>query len=169
MTKRRSAGSVRSLLTEIGFHVTESDHGDHALSVINTDPCLDLLVTEARPPGVDAKALIRAFSLRCLLGRSIVLSEQADTAKANAESNGEWAVIAKEGLSDGLLEAIRNFGFGQRQCVILLAEDEPMIRNFVGFALRHAGYAVIDASDGQEALERSGVPATAPSISSFRT
>ena len=131
--------TVKSIVAEAGFHVTESDHGEHALSVIEEYPCFDLMVTEADPPGVNVKTLIKAFSVKCLLGRNVVLSEEADIAEINAESNGEWAVIR--------LRA--------RQCVILLAEDEPVVRNFVRILLLRAGYAVIDASDGQEALDLS--------------
>ena len=36
--------------------------------------------------------------------------------------------------------------------VILLAEDEPVVRNFVQMALAYAGYHVLAACDGAEAL-----------------
>jgi DNA-binding NtrC family response regulator len=39
--------------------------------------------------------------------------------------------------------------------VILLAEDEPVVRNFVQMALAYAGYHVLAAADGAEALELS--------------
>src|SRR5436190_11109801 len=37
--------------------------------------------------------------------------------------------------------------------VVLLADDEPLVRNLVGAVLSDAGYRVLDASDGQQALE----------------
>jgi DNA-binding response OmpR family regulator len=37
---------------------------------------------------------------------------------------------------------------------ILVAEDEPDIRGLVAFSLRYAGYEVIEAMDGQEALDK---------------
>ena len=40
-----------------------------------------------------------------------------------------------------------------RETVILLAEDEPVIRNLVTLMLSKEGYAVLSANDGQEALE----------------
>jgi two-component system, cell cycle sensor histidine kinase and response regulator CckA len=39
--------------------------------------------------------------------------------------------------------------------VILLAEDEPLVRNLVRTVLTRAGYVVLDASDGGQALELS--------------
>ena len=37
---------------------------------------------------------------------------------------------------------------------ILIAEDEPDIRNLITFTLRFAGHEVIDTSNGAEALEK---------------
>jgi DNA-binding response OmpR family regulator len=39
--------------------------------------------------------------------------------------------------------------------VVLLAEDEPLLRNLVQAVLSQAGHAVIAAADGEEALELS--------------
>jgi CheY-like chemotaxis protein len=39
------------------------------------------------------------------------------------------------------------------ETVILLAEDEAVIRNLVRLMLSKEGYAVLTANDGQEALE----------------
>ena len=43
---------------------------------------------------------------------------------------------------------------------VLLAEDEPMLRQVVRVTLQHAGYDVIEAADGNAGLEilRSGSP-----------
>jgi len=40
-----------------------------------------------------------------------------------------------------------------KETVILLAEDEVVVRNLVGLMLSQEGYAVLTANDGQEALE----------------
>jgi DNA-binding response OmpR family regulator len=37
---------------------------------------------------------------------------------------------------------------------ILVAEDEPDIRGLIAFSLRYAGYEVIEAVNGQEAVEK---------------
>jgi CheY-like chemotaxis protein len=42
-----------------------------------------------------------------------------------------------------------------RRAVILLADDEPVVRNLVQMALTYAGYHVLSASDGGEALKLS--------------
>jgi two-component system, cell cycle sensor histidine kinase and response regulator CckA len=40
-----------------------------------------------------------------------------------------------------------------KETVILLAEDDTVIRNLVGLMLSKEGYSVLAANDGQEALE----------------
>jgi CheY-like chemotaxis protein len=40
-----------------------------------------------------------------------------------------------------------------KETVILLAEDEPVVRNLIGLVLSKEGYSVLTAKDGQEALE----------------
>jgi CheY-like chemotaxis protein len=40
-----------------------------------------------------------------------------------------------------------------KETVILVAEDEPVVRNLVQLMLSKQGYAVLTAKDGQEALE----------------
>jgi CheY-like chemotaxis protein len=40
-----------------------------------------------------------------------------------------------------------------KETVILLAEDEAVVRNLVAMMLSKEGYAVLTANDGQEALE----------------
>jgi two-component system, cell cycle sensor histidine kinase and response regulator CckA len=42
---------------------------------------------------------------------------------------------------------------GPNETVILLAEDEPVVRNLVRTMLTRAGYAVLTANDGAEALD----------------
>jgi DNA-binding response OmpR family regulator len=44
---------------------------------------------------------------------------------------------------------------GAHQPVILVADDEPLIRNLVTLLLQHDGYFVISAADGHEGLELS--------------
>ena len=40
-----------------------------------------------------------------------------------------------------------------KETVILLAEDDPVVRNLVRLMLSKEGYCVLTANDGQEALE----------------
>jgi two-component system, cell cycle sensor histidine kinase and response regulator CckA len=42
---------------------------------------------------------------------------------------------------------------GRAEEVVLVAEDEPMVRNIVARTLRECGYGVLEAADGNEALQ----------------
>ncbi|HZA98251.1 MAG TPA: response regulator, partial [Gemmatimonadales bacterium] len=42
---------------------------------------------------------------------------------------------------------------GRSEEVVLIAEDEPMVRGIMARALRGCGYTVLEASDGQDALK----------------
>jgi CheY-like chemotaxis protein len=54
---------------------------------------------------------------------------------------------------------VRNSGLFIREqngkAVILVVDDEVLVRNFIQMTLTHAGYHVLTASDGVEALELS--------------
>jgi len=45
--------------------------------------------------------------------------------------------------------------FGANQSVILVADDEALVRNLIALLLQHDGYCVLSAADGHEGLELS--------------
>jgi DNA-binding response OmpR family regulator len=147
--------TIRRVLTGIGFDVSESEHGRHALSVLQAKPCLDLLITEAQPPDIDGKRLAESFMEACPLGRAILVSDHPEEAGISDEGGGSWFVLPKQRLPELLVEALRKLGLAHPKRVILLAEDEKPIRHLLQTILTKAGHAVIVAADGQEALELS--------------
>jgi DNA-binding response OmpR family regulator len=46
-------------------------------------------------------------------------------------------------------------GFGTNQFVVLVADDDVLVRNLVTILLQRGGYVVLAAADGQEGLELS--------------
>jgi DNA-binding NtrC family response regulator len=147
--------TVKSVLAGLGFCVVDTDDGRHALSLLQAKPCFDLLITETEPPGVDGKTLADSFMLASRLGRVVMMSAVDDVDSVNVESNGAWVFVPKQRLSEMLVEAIRGIGLAQPQRVVLLVDDEPQMRTLLRTILVQAGYAVISAADGQEALELS--------------
>jgi len=147
--------TAKSVLSELGFHVVDTDDGRHASSLLRTKPCFDLLVTETEPQGVDGKTLAESFMLQCRLGRVVMMSVADDVDAVNGESTGAWIFVPKQRLSEMLVEAVRRVGLAQPQRAVLLVDDEPQTRTLLSTILLQAGYGVISAADGQEALELS--------------
>lgn len=147
--------AVKFVLSELGFSVVETDDGRHALLLVKTKPSFDLLVTETEPPGVDGTTLAESFMLECRLGRVVMTSAADDVNAVNGESTGAWVFVPKQRLTEMLVEAVRRIGLAQPQRVVLLVDDEPQMRTLLRTILLQAGYAVISAADGQEALELS--------------
>lgn len=145
--------ALRPVLTDAGFQVVESGDGRHALSILDAEQGFDLLVTEAQPPGADGLVLAEAFMRKCPMGRMVLLSDHPDTEWINAESNGAWLVIPKRSLPDVFLAALRSLGLGHPKRVILVVDDDEVVRKLVRIILGKAGHAVLDASDGKEALQ----------------
>ncbi len=146
---------ANSILLEMGFCVAETDDGRRALSLVQTEPSLDLLVAETQPAGVDGWVLVENFMRTCPLGRVILMTEDEHAETVNVESSGEWLFVPKQHLVERLAAAIQIVGFAHPRRVILLAEDDPQTRTLVETILTRAGHSVIAASDGQEALELS--------------
>jgi len=83
------------------------------------------------------------------------MSAADDVEAVNVESTGAWVFVPKQQLSQALVEAVRRIGLAQPQRVVLLVDDEPQMRKLLTTILVQAGYAVISAADGEEALELS--------------
>jgi len=66
---------------------------------------------------------------------------------------GACVLEAKLGALCGQGPSARTVFMEPKDTVILLAEDEPVVRNLVSLTLSKEGYSVLTAKDGQEALE----------------
>jgi CheY-like chemotaxis protein len=53
------------------------------------------------------------------------------------------------------MENLVNLSAESGQVVVLIAEDEPLIRNIVASALRQAGFSTLTGANGREAIELS--------------
>jgi len=146
--------TVKSILSGIGFYVSECESVLGASSLVQRKPCPDLLVTEARPPEVDGWTLAESFMGECPLGRVVLMSDRVDVGGLNQHGR-PWVLVPTTRLSELLVLAVHSMGLGRPQHRILVVEDETPVRNLVQLLLTRAGYVVISAGDGQEALELS--------------
>jgi CheY-like chemotaxis protein len=154
--RHAEAGAIiKSLLSSARFRVAESDDGPDALLIASKGPCLDLLVSEAQPPGIDGWTLATSFLEHCPLGRIVLTSAENEVDSINFESPARCRFVPEARLADMLLTTIESVGLLQPTYVVLLAEDEPLLRNLVQVSLSMAGYLILTAVDGQEALDLS--------------
>jgi CheY-like chemotaxis protein len=141
---------IRAILSRFGFRVIETADGWQAMSVVGEMPCLDLLVTDADPPGLNGTKLAESFLQRCPMSRAILTSSSLG---GGAEDGGAWIFVPKQQVAEVLLATLRALGMAPAQQTVLLAEDEPAIRKMAALVLTRAGYSVLSASNGMEALE----------------
>jgi DNA-binding NtrC family response regulator len=147
---------VISILSQVGFQVAEASDAWHALSLVESGNCFDLLVSEAQPGGLDGRALAESFKSACPSGRIILTSGDSDVdSAATVGGGGPLMFLSRRNLADRLTEAVKDMGVPNPGGVVLLADDEPVVRHFVEVLLTRAGYTVITAADGQEALDLS--------------
>lgn len=72
------------------------------------------------------------------------------------ERNG-WRKVTPEKPGKGAVALPDLRSLGLYQPVILVADDDPLIRNLVTFLLQHDGYFVMSAADGHEGLHLSRI------------
>lgn len=152
---------VRSVLSRMGFRVEEAPDGQHALTLLKRNGlCADLLVTDIQMPGADGVTVAQAFMTECPSTRVILMSGYSDAGSINMESNGRWWFISKPFSQQILFDAIQRIGIfwapGEPAAcrkVILVVDDDPLVRNFVQTVLSNNGYATLSAADGEEGLE----------------
>ena len=114
----RVRSTVKSVLSAIGFQVKETGDARDAVSIVDRQPCLDLLVTEAQPLNFDGRTLADRYLTICPLGRVIMMSRFGEVDAINAESTGGWIFLPRERVGEMLLPALKNLVYRKRRIVL---------------------------------------------------
>jgi PAS domain S-box-containing protein len=143
-----------TVLQGYGYRTLEAKSGAEALAMVeHYGQPIHLVLTDVIMPGMNGKQL--ATSLRGLRPEIKLLymsgyPAEAITQKGLIESGAEH--IAKPLIPEALVEKIRKcLGEPRSRFKLLVADDEPAIRQLLADVLSHAGYEVILAADGAEA------------------
>jgi DNA-binding response OmpR family regulator len=72
---------------------------------------------------------------------------------ANVSGTTERAYLQKPFTCDALLQSIREVLDMPRQASIVIADDDPGIRNLLRDMLRTSGYHVLEAANGKQAID----------------
>jgi two-component system chemotaxis sensor kinase CheA len=98
----------RSILEASGYAVTTAENGRHALSLLDRDPSISLVVSDVDMPELDGFGLataIRAHPDRCDLPIVIVTSRDTDEDRRRGAEAGADAYVVKSAFDQGTLLA----------------------------------------------------------------
>lgn len=152
--RRHSIASVR----ELGYEVLEAADGPSALTVLRAHPEIDLLFTDVVLPNkMNGKQLAdKAQALRPNLAVLFVSGYSRDALIHDGRLPASIKLLSKPYTFAQLGHELHQVLEDARSAAprILVVEDEPLVRMLATDTLEAAGYRVVEASSGAEALEK---------------
>jgi CheY-like chemotaxis protein len=147
-------------LQKYGYTVYAACSGDEALSLLHEmSVTVDLLVTDVVMPGMNGLTLAQKLSESRPELRVLFMSGYTDDAIAHygvlLEPGGPY--LQKPFTPESLGERVRQvLGPRQASATVLVVDDEDGVRRFISHLLTRAGYAVLEAANGRQAMEQLG-------------
>jgi CheY-like chemotaxis protein len=144
-----------AVLHSLGYKVVEATDAEQALSVC-ANVRFDLLLTDVVMPGMSGVELAeRVRSVQPKL-KVLLISGYSDDIREHRGAGSETApLLQKPFTPDALAAKIREVLASVRPAgTILVVDDEEPIRGLLRLILEPAGYAVLEAEDGEQALRR---------------
>lgn len=144
-----------TVLKARGYRVLEAADAPSALQIARAyDGAIDLLVTDVIMPGMNGPQLASELARARPTMRVLYISGYAENAVVHHGVFDAGLQYLAKPFSPGefahkVREVIENMS---RSIAILVVDDEPGVRAFLRQALEQAGYRVLEAADGGEAL-----------------
>lgn len=142
---------LRRQLSHAGYVVLDARDGASALHVARTTRP-DVITVDLMMPGLDGWGFIERLRADPALARiPVVVVSGLDDVSAE-RLPAEVPVVAKGDRTGRLLHEVARAMGGRQGGVVVVAEDDDDLRGVLAAALGRAGYRVVQAHDGAEAL-----------------
>jgi len=158
---------IVELLRAAGFQTVEAADGANALHLLQTTPNIALLTLDLEMPSMDGFAVLQAIrapahavALAAQGNASLpVILVTANDSLANRQRGFELGAadfVRKDAVQEQLALTARLLVAPASvfsDMTVLVAEDSPLARYIITACVRQFGVTVLEATDGQEALE----------------
>ena len=148
---------VAAVLHGLGYRVLQAANGVEALAIAGRQgSAIDLVLTDLMMPGIGGQELVEDLQKLDSEIKVLVMSGYARNWAEMRRSGTApaTAFITKPFTADALAAKLREV-LGWRtpaRAKVLITDDEAGVRSFLRTALEQAGYEVVEAADGKEAL-----------------
>jgi putative two-component system response regulator len=154
---------IRKALTKqmevYGARITQTEDGEQAWEVALRDD-FDLIITDVEMPNLDGFGLCQRLKGNVRTrGVPVIILSSLDTDKDIEQgfNVGAAAYVSKSEahlqLNGTIERVLKQSRFSRGRC-ILVVDDSPTIRHLVSKALEEAGFQVVIAENGKQALDR---------------
>jgi PAS domain S-box-containing protein len=146
--------AVRAMLEELGYGCIEAADGQAALAVLEGDAQIDLLFTDVVMPGpLKSRDLVaRAADLRPGLPALFTSGYTEDAIVHHGRLDEGVSLLSKPYSRDALSRKVRDVLRAARK-VVLVVEDEALVRMSALDMVEALGFAALQAATGREALK----------------
>jgi CheY-like chemotaxis protein len=118
------------------------------------DGLIHLLLTDLVMPGMSGHELAQRLKILRPAMEIIFISGYAEGVTAEQVAALSGAYLAKPFTADVLASKVREvLGAPRPAATIVVADDEPGVRSFLRKVLTAAGYRVLEANDGKQAVQ----------------
>lgn len=154
---------VENVLHAHGYKVLSAANAEEALAFAEAEDIhIDLLLTDLVMPGMNGLELARRIAATHPGLKTLYMTGYGiDVVTAYGISSSSLNLIQKPFTPQQLTHQVRStLGPPAPLATILVVDGEPGVRGFLRAALEPAGYRVIEAADGQQALgcARTSIP-----------
>ncbi len=146
---------AKSILEKNSIEVDVAESGREALSFLEKDGSVDVIVSDVMMPGMDGFVFLQQLNLDKRLNKiPVILCTALNDQKSIVKGieAGIAGYVVKPVKEEALISQVKKAA-ESRPGAILVVDDEEIIRNMLSMTLERNGYKVLSASGYDEAIE----------------